>query len=966
MTEAREQRPAFATDPYRRTFVGRETEFAQLQAAFDAATRGEGGVVMLSGEPGIGKTALCEQFATYVSKRGGRTLVGHSYEESSLSLPYLAFVEAMRAYVLTCDPEGLKADLGAGAAEVARIVPEVRDRVQVDLREAGDPEEDRWRLRQSVTSFLRHAASVQPLVVVLEDLHWANPGTLDLLLHVVRSLEGARLLIVGTYRDEEVARTHPLSLNLAELRRAGNFLRVPLRGLTVDEVRRMYVEIRGQDVAWGQVELVHQQTEGNPLFVQEVLRFLVEEGIVALQPGGGLPDGLREVVGRRFAHLGERAYRTLAMASVIGREFRLDVLQKVARISDEELLGALEEAQQRAIIEPHEAAGAVGFRFTHAFFRETLYEDIFVPRRVRLHQQVGLALEEIYTRRLEEHAPELAEHFIKSTDRIDLDKAVRYGELAARRAIAVFDYGEAARHLEQSLRSLDIVDSNDDSRRCDLLLLLGEALLLIGEREKVIAEVAPAALSLAQRLSDDPRAYAACKLGLDSTMPVLQKARYWLDTGEHYAGDDPVARIRLARARAVDFMFQGRGVEAKALLLNALALARNMGSTEWEFATLWGLLGITDLSLDDRTRLVNEYHSRSREGVTARNLSTALWNMTAVHLAQGDRKKADELASQMDALYRQARQSQAASELKCTHCLLAALDGRLEEADPAAFDVAWAPWAIALAHWRGIARPPPTSGEESLIDRIVTAAAAALDGDPGVAADLIDSIKGALPHDFAEHAHVAFVSVLMEAATQVEDRELCEHLYLRLRERDLGTPISNFVTRPQQRVMGDAATFLGRHDEARSYYEEALATCERIGHRPELAIVHAQLAGLLKDCFPDEHEAAIKHLGIAVSEFEAMNMQQALKGAHALRSRVAHAVTERPTYPAGLSVREVEVLRLVAAGRSNAQIANELVISLNTVQRHVSSILAKTRTASRTEAAAYAHGQNLIEPYSTG
>src|SRR5205814_5403309 len=164
---------------YRRTFVGREAELKQLQSAFDAALSGQGGLMMVVGEPGIGKTALCEQLQTYVALRGGKALAGHCYEEGSLSLPYLPFVEAMRAYVLAREPDGLKADLGTGAADVARIVSEVRDRVQgVELRAAGDPEDDRWRLLQAVTGFLRNASTVQPLLIVLEDLHWADRGTL--------------------------------------------------------------------------------------------------------------------------------------------------------------------------------------------------------------------------------------------------------------------------------------------------------------------------------------------------------------------------------------------------------------------------------------------------------------------------------------------------------------------------------------------------------------------------------------------------------------------------------------------------------------------------------------------------------------------------------------------------------------------------------------------------------------------
>jgi hypothetical protein len=270
---------------YRRTFVGREAELRTLQTAFDAAISGQGSLAMVVGEPGIGKTALVEQLATYVSLRGGRTLVGHSYEEGSLSLPYLAFVEAMRSYVLAREPDALKSELGTGAADVARIVSETRDRVNVELRPSGDAEDDRWRLFQAVTSFLRNASNVQPLLIVVEDLHWADRGTLDLLLHIARNLSGARLLVVGTYRDVEVDRAHPLSGTLAELSRATTFNRIRLRGLTIDEVQRMISNIRGQDVTWARAEMYYRQTEGNPLFIQELLRYLVEEGIVVREGG---------------------------------------------------------------------------------------------------------------------------------------------------------------------------------------------------------------------------------------------------------------------------------------------------------------------------------------------------------------------------------------------------------------------------------------------------------------------------------------------------------------------------------------------------------------------------------------------------------------------------------------------------------------------------------------------------------
>ncbi|KKL50189.1 hypothetical protein LCGC14_2307990, partial [marine sediment metagenome] len=420
---AAEPAPATGQSPlYRRTFVGRETELRQLQAAFDNALSGQGALVMVVGEPGIGKTTLCEQLATYATLRGGRPLVGHCYEEGSLSLPYLPFVEAMRSYVLAREPDDLMRELGSGAAEVARIVSEVRERVEIELSPPGDPEEERYRLLQAVTAFLRNAATVQPLLIVLEDLHDADRGTLELLTHVARNLAGMRLVIVGTYRDIEVDRAHALSSALAELRRVTTFSRVLLRGLTPDEVQRMMSGIAGQEIAWGLAEAVHRQTEGNPLFIQEVLRYLVEEGLISRDEGQwrptgetplamSIPEGLRDVIGKRLSRLSPDCNSLLSVAAVIGREFSLETLRAVAGMSEEALLAALEEAIRVAVLEEKSRVGEIRYRFAHAFFRQTLYEEMIAPRRLRLHQQVARALEEQYAARAEEHATELAEHF---------------------------------------------------------------------------------------------------------------------------------------------------------------------------------------------------------------------------------------------------------------------------------------------------------------------------------------------------------------------------------------------------------------------------------------------------------------------------------------------------------------------------------------------------------------------------
>jgi len=671
---------------YGRTFVGREAELQQLQSAFDAATSGQGSLALVVGEPGIGKTSICEQLATYATIRSGKTLVGHCYEEGSLSLPYLPFVEAMRSYVLTREPDGLRHDLGTGAGDIARSVSEVRDRIfpsplagEGRVRGEGpapaaDPEEERYRLYQAVTGFLRNAAAVHPLVIVLEDLHDADRGTLDLLLHLVRNLAGSRLLLVGTYRDIEVDRSHPLSATLAELRRTSGFRRVLLRGLTADEVQRMLSGLSGQDVRWELAEAVHRQTEGNPLFVQEVLRYLVEEGLITREGGHwrasgdtplavSIPEGLRDVIGKRLSRLSPDCNRLLAIAAVIGRDFRLDTLQAVAGVAEESLLAALEEATRAAVLSEQARVGGVEYRFAHAFFRQTLYEELSVPRRLRMHQEVARVLERQYGNRLEEHAAELAEHFAQSTDAGDLRKAIAYAERAAARALAVYAYGEAARHLEQALDVQEVLDPDDKAKRCDLLLALGEALLPAGEPARVFERVAPQALELAEALEDNGRASLACQLAVEAlgrygnlAMGGTAVHRHWAERADRYAAPRTLARVRADLALGRVYRGGGNLAEASALEKAAVALAQQLGDPDAIFSagiqvgnSLW-MSPTSEVSQERALQGADELVGYPRAGVSARTLGAALQYSGYVFLNLGDRTRAQTVWGELAAL----------------------------------------------------------------------------------------------------------------------------------------------------------------------------------------------------------------------------------------------------------------------------------------------------------------------------
>ncbi|MGA8848811.1 MAG: protein kinase [Dehalococcoidia bacterium] len=918
---------ALAENPlYRRVFVGREAELRQLQSAFDAATSGQGSLTMVVGEPGIGKTALTEQLATYVSLRNGRALVGHCYEEGSFSLPYLAFVEALRTYAQSRDVSELQKELGTGAADVARIVSEVRERLKIQSRPKGDPEEERYRLMQAVTDFLGSAAVAQPLLIVLEDLHSADQGTLEMLGHVARNLAGKRVLLVGTYRDIEVDRTHPLSAALAELRRLPTFGRVLLRGLNADEVRRMLASITGQEVPWGLAEAVHHQTEGNPLFVQEVVRYLAEDKAITRGEGGRwqvtrdtpiemrIPDGLRDVIGKRLSGLSEGCNRLLPVAAVIGRDFRLEVLQKVSGMSDEDLFKALEEARRAAVVEERAGAGAVvNYRFAHAFFRQTLYEEIIAPRRIRLHQQVARALEGVYKSRLEEHAAELAEHFSYSSDAADLKKAVSYGEMAAGRATSVYAYGEAVRLLDQALKVQEILDPEDKGKRCDLLLDLCDALVLAVENKRILDTAAPEAFALAEAIGDGSRAVRVCVVAIMAILNeqsflglAIPQAAGWAERANHYARPKTMERALADMALGATRFAAGHLRSGGKLLSQAVELARNLGdpNTLWMTGCALLVYRIAPQHAHERARFAEELLASPRVGVNALAAGIVLEEAGNAFLTLGQRQHAEEVWGELRAMAKHTGQLSMWVMSAGMDAVLTLMDGRLEDVMDMAGRIRSRGEEVGASQNVNVYMHASFAEYRArlYLGRNLEALERAL-RDVSGAADRF-SAMAFLPLMLAHLGRKDEVSEILErlvvrrpgiATAEDETATYWDALHLETtvlaghrraaelllnRFSGTGVVISDiYYPTCIPRHLGGAAALLGRYEEARKYYQEAIKACTEMRFRPELALTCLQLAELLLEHYPKERAEALEHLDFAIKEFREMKMQPSLERA---------------------------------------------------------------------------------------
>jgi DNA-binding CsgD family transcriptional regulator len=984
--------------------VGRGRELEHLKTALESARGGRGSMVMLVGEPGIGKTALCEQLSTFVEQRGGLSLVGHCYPEGSASLPYQPFVEALEGFARPRDAKTLRLELGPGAPEVARIVPFVKALLQLEPAPGESPEDDRLRLLDGVLGCLRTIGASQPLLLVLEDLHDADRGTLDLLVYLARHLAGTPLLAVGTYRDVDVDRAHPLAAALAELRRVSQVERLQLGELSVDEVQKLMATSTRQSVPRSLAELVHRRSGGNALFTRELLRFLVSESLVERRGGvlrwvgeedtfaREMPEGLRDVVGKRLSRLSSAANHVLSVAAVIGREFELEVLRSVQSRPDDELESALAESVDAAILQERSVIGTtITYRFSHAFFQQTLYAEMVAPRRIRLHQQVARAFEEIHRRRVDDYAAELAEHYAFSSDAEDLAKAVHYAEVAARRATDVFAYGEAARQLERALVVQDLVDPDNRAKRCDLLLSLGEALIPAGETERVSTQVAPDAFRLAEAIGDRSRAFHASRLALDSLFAsgrIASQPEYlaWAERATHSAAPVSVERCHADLALATARFNRGQFAQARELRLEALALARQCADPELLFRAAYVHLGQLDAPRhwDERLALVEECAAWPRDGVSSAALGNMLWYAAKALLAQGERARAEDLWREINELAERTHVATVRMWAALDDVQRAVVDGHLEDAwarfdriadqaDESAMSVRargiglvellMAPslylgrahsWLEAFdKHSRRATvaqpeRPTSTFVRFTAGPALCLAQVGRIEEAQTLVAPLLDNIEG-MDDEFP----FGSLNLLLQCAIAVEHRAAAQALAGRFACVAHLNGDSLAMRGCVARHLGEAAALVGDRTTARGYYLQALDSTSKIRFRPELALTHLRLAELLlQDSDPIQRSEALGHLNTAIPEFQDMHMRPGLERALALRDRFApEPGPARRVAADALTAREREIAGHIANGLSNHAIAEQLVITEGTVEVHVKHILGKLGVRSRTQVA---------------
>ncbi|HVW31817.1 MAG TPA: protein kinase, partial [Acidimicrobiia bacterium] len=501
-------------------FVGRGDELRDLKRAVEGALSGRGGLVMVSGEPGIGKTRLAEEAGVYARMGGAQVLLGRSYEAES-SVSYMPFIEALRSYVANRPADAVRQELGDAASEVAKLVSEIRTIVPGLPASTGRTgEEERYHLFESISSFLVNASRATPIVLLLDDLQWADVPSLRLLQHLSRRLSDSRLLIVGTYRDVELSRRHPLAQVLAELRRDQSFQRIVLRGLSLSEVQDFLEGITERPLDPSEQPLAaafYGETEGNPYFLEEVIRHLLETGGAFWEAGRwkmdvasveslAIPEGIESLIAQRLSRLSEAANDVLVRAAVLGAQFDFAVLEQTTGLDEDVLLAALEEALAAQLIEPVVTAREQAlYRFVHAVIRQSLYGSLSLPRRQRLHLRAAEGIEAAHASNLEPHYPALALHYRQAGPAGDRSRAVEYSFKAGEIALRVFGYEDADQHWQAALDLLG-ESGGDDVTQAVILARLGDLHFVSGVDYRRSTACLERALTLYQQLGMAERA----------------------------------------------------------------------------------------------------------------------------------------------------------------------------------------------------------------------------------------------------------------------------------------------------------------------------------------------------------------------------------------------------------------------------------------------------------------------------
>jgi len=648
--------------------------------------------IVLAGDPGIGKTRLIAELARRAHQSGAVVLAGRSPQDTLV--PYQPFLEALRHYLLSLSLSELRSTAREYGSELALLIPELRRRIP-DLPPplSSEPETARYRLFEAVVGLLAEISALAPALLVLDDLHWADRPTLLLLRHLARAPAVSRLMILGAYRPTEPSSDDGFAALLADLRRERLVTQLEIRGLAEAETEELIKVRTGVTPSRVFSEALHEETEGNPLFIEEIVRHLVDAGVQPHHAGArelqrfGLPEGVKEVIARRLARLDDKAIEWLRVAAVTGRDFDAALLERILSFDEDEFLGALDEGLGAGlVVESADHSGR--YSFSHALIRETLYEGMSEARRTRIHRRVGNALEGAGAG----HLNELALHFTRAAEPRDAERAIGYALRAGEQATAMLAHEEAADHYQRALEVLERADPDALAKRCELLLLLGEAQVRTGDQPvawQTFREAASAAAQLGDRTSLARAAIGASRRYVQPPGVVDEELIAMLEQALAMTTDErTVMRVRLLGRLCGALYYSPRREQMKQLSAEATAIAVELADPEsralaaaarrrafWDAAHL-------PQRLADSTELLR---CAREAGDVELALQGHAWLVVDL-LEQGDSSGVDAQMEAFNAGARRLRQPLYLWNAALWQAMRALLEGRLQRAEELASD----------------------------------------------------------------------------------------------------------------------------------------------------------------------------------------------------------------------------------------------------------------------------------------
>jgi class 3 adenylate cyclase/DNA-binding CsgD family transcriptional regulator len=970
-------------------FVGRSAELEALATHLPLGVDDGMRIALLSGEPGSGKTRLIRELAREAAARGVLVLYGTS--DPVVNLPYKPFVEALEFLVRTLEPDLVRSVLGTGGGELTRLVPDLSARLgPFPAPVSADPETERHRLHSAVRDLLFEVGRRQPVLLVMDDVHWADGPTLHLLRHLSRAGE-IRMLQVASFRDREPEASLEFSDSLADLSRVEGATRLRLAGLegadVEDFVRRSSGVARAAELREVALSL-EELTEGNPFLLCELWRSLVESGAVEVGETGvrlarpvaelTSPESVRDVVHYRLSRLAGSTMALLEVAAIVGAEFELAVLREAAGLEDDELYGGLDEAVRAGMIEEVPGAG-LSHRFTHELVRRALADGLTSLRRADLHLAVARALEVVNAALPARVLPDLAHHFTLAAAVGGADKAVHYNVKAAEAASASLAFEDAAARLSIALE----LGVDDDEERGRLELERGICHQRAGQTPEALAAFAAAADI--GRTRGDTEVLARAALGYEdaANQPMVTDetaVALLRETLGRVPRGDSALRTRLLSALSRALVFVGAETEARDLRADATAMARRLGDP----ATLARILIQEEIRnvhvpREDALERLTEARDLALELGDADVLLEAMWRRTVTLVGLGELHEARRACDDLRRVAAEARQPVKLNAAALFGSALALCDGRLDDAEALAEEA---------EEWTRLMRLP-TSGEygvqlfgirreqgrleelRPIVELLPRSPEGASTWRPGLVALLVElgmeeEARAELERMRADEFRgvttalgTAALVYASDACSALRDAESAALLYARLEPLAARTVMIGQLVAcygAADRYLGMLAAVFAEWDTAEAHFEYALYLNRRTAAHVWTAHTAYQYARMLtfRGRTIDRPRA-----GELLTEAAELCERHGLV---ALRRKVdeLRATGSRPVeLPDDLSAREVEVLRLVAQGLSNREIGQRLVISEHTAANHVRSILRKTGCANRTDAASYAHQQGL-------